>query len=124
MGRAITLARENCMPTSDTMTDSKVEVEFGAPQFLKNAQLYSANKRLVDAACRYDSVEDAIAALQDSWDALTSQSENGGGFTPSADLGFGSDNAGQIASALIGQRSLVSSTRKAFAAIGRGSTGK
>jgi hypothetical protein len=110
------------MPQSDTMTE--VVVEFGTSQFLKNAQVYAANKRLVDAACRYDSVDDAIAALQATWAALTNQSENGGGFTPSAGLGFGSDNAGQIASALIGQRSLVSSTRKAFAAIGKGSTGK
>lgn len=110
------------MSATNTATGSKVEVEFGTSQFLKNAQAYAANRRLVDAACRYDSLDDAIAALQATWGVLTEQSENGGGYTPSADLGFGSDNAGQIASALIGQRSLVSSTRKAMAAHGKGST--
>ena len=104
--------------TATAATTDKA-VEFGPEQFIGNARLYAEHKRIVDAVSRYDNLDDAVAALTDTWDALEKQSKIGGGYTPPVEAGFGSDNAGQIASALIGQRSLVSSTRKAFATVGK-----
>jgi hypothetical protein len=83
---------------------------------------YAEHKALVNAAAKYDNLADAQAALETVWTALVEQSQQGGGFTPSVELGFGSDNAAQIASALIGQRSRVTDTRKAMVAVGKANT--
>ncbi len=107
-----------------TATTTDKAVEFGPEQFIQNARVYSKHKRIVDAASRYDNLDDAVAALTDAWTVLETQAEIGGQYTPPVEAGFGSDNGGQIASALIGRRSLVSATRKAFADIGKGSLGK
>ena len=96
--------------------------EFGSAEFIENAVSYAEHKALVNAASKYDNLADAQAALDSVWTALVKQSQQGGGFTPSVELGFGSDNAAQIASALIGQRSRVTDTRKAMVAVGKANT--
>lgn len=103
---------------STTASDTK----FGSAQFIKNAISYAEHKAMVNAASKYDNLDDAQAALSTVWEALIEQSQHGGGFTPSVELGFGSDNAAQIASALIGQRSRVTDTRKAMVAVGKANT--
>jgi hypothetical protein len=102
-----------------TMTAEATSVEFGAECFCGNAKVYAENKRIVDAASKYDSLDDAIAALTEVWNALEIQTVDGGGYTPSTELGFGSDNASQIASAILGRKTSVTATRKAFAALGK-----
>lgn len=105
---------------SDTMTEEATSVEFGADTFRKNAQAYVANKRIIDAAAsKYDSLDDAIAALTGAWEVIEAQMEDGAKYTPSADLGFGSDNASQIAAAILGRKTSVTATRKAFALLGK-----
>lgn len=93
--------------------------EFGAEVLVLNAKIYRANKRIVDAASGYDSLDDAIAGLRGAWDVLEAQAEEGGGFTPEVKLGFGSDNAAVIAESLLGRRNTVGSTRKSFASLGK-----
>ena len=112
------------MPSSSTIVESTTAsgTEFGSAEFIKNAVSYAEHKALVNAAAKYDSLADAQAALDTTWAALVDQSQRGGGFTPSVELGFGSDNAAQVASALIGQRSRVIDTRKAMVAVGKANT--
>lgn len=104
---------------SDTMIAEATSVEFGAENFRENASKYASHKRLVDAASRYDSLDDAIVALTEVWEALEVQAAVGGGYTPAVELGFGSDNGSQIASAILGRKTSVTETRKAFAALGK-----
>lgn len=92
---------------------------FGADELLVNAVSYRVNAAIVNAASKYDNVEDAIAALKETWGKLQGQSENGAAFTPDVKLGFGSDNARVIAESLMGIRNTVGSTRKAFKDLGK-----
>ena len=114
------------MPSSsviaESTTASGTSTEFGSDKFIGNAVAYAEHKALVNAVSKYDSLDDAKAVLDTIWTALVEQSQQGGGFTPSVELGFGSDNAAQIASALIGQRSRVTDTRKAMVAVGKANT--
>ncbi len=112
------------MSSSATIAESTTAsgTEFGSAEFIRNAVSYAEHKALVNAASKYDNLDDAQAALSTVWTALVEQSQQGGGFTPSVELGFGSDNAAQIASALIGQRSRVTDTRKAMVAVGKANT--
>lgn len=93
--------------------------KFGQDQFLLNAVNYRNHKRIVDACSGYDNVEDAIAGLTSAWDALESQVDDGGAYTPDRELGFGSDNAATIAETLMGLRSTTGATRKAFKDLGK-----
>ena len=105
---------------SNTITEEGTSVEFGVDGFRKNAQIYAANKRIIDAAAsKYDSLDDAIAALTSAWESFEVQMEEGAKYTPSADLGFGSDNASQIAAAILGRKTSVTAIRKAFALLGK-----
>lgn len=91
---------------------------FGVDDLLLVAVSYRKHKALVDAASKFDNVEDAIAALSETWGKLQSQSENGAAFTPDTDLGFGSSNAREIAEGIMGTRATVASTRKAMKDLG------
>lgn len=91
---------------------------FGADELLQNAVSYRANKAIVDAASRYDNVDDAIVALKSTWSKLQIQADDGAGYTPDVKLGFGSDNARVIAESLMGERNTVGATRKAFRDLG------
>jgi hypothetical protein len=105
---------------SGTATADKAKsVEFGSDQFLANAKVYAEHKRIVDAASRYDNVDDAVAAIKTAWAALEGQIEDGSGYTPDASLGFGSDNATVIAESILGRRPTVGAIRKAFAGMGK-----
>jgi len=112
------LARGIVMSQS-AATDAGTSVEFGADNLIANAAIYREHKRLVDAASRYENVDDAIAGLRVAWAALESQVADGAGYTPDSDLGFGSDNAAVIAESLLGVRNTVGATRKMFAALGK-----
>ena len=94
-------------------------VEFGAASLVANAKAYRADKRLIDAAAKYDNVEDAVTALRETWKVIEKQIADGGGFTPDRRLGFGSDNAAQIAEGILGLRSSLGATRKSFADLGK-----
>lgn len=95
------------------------KVEFAPETLLENAKAYRASKRMVDAASTFDSVDDAIAALKSTWDALEIQAETGVGYTPDVSLGFGSDNAAVIAKKLLGRGTTIGATRKAFGNLGK-----
>ena len=98
-----------------TTTETAV---FTSEEFLANAKVYRDAKRIVDAASSFESVDDAIAALKTAWGAMEAQIENGGGFTPPTELGFGSDNAAVIGESILGRRNTVGATRKAFNLLG------
>jgi len=108
------------MSESDTMVVGRETSEkFGERDFLANAVLYNEHKRLVDAMSRYDSLDEAIAALTKVHAGLTDQSENGAGYTPDSALGFGSENASIIADTILGNRATTGAIRKAFATLGK-----
>lgn len=102
-----------------SQSDTGTIVEFGAKELKANAAVYHDAKRIVDAASSYDSVDDAVAALTEAWKVIEAQIENGGGFTPPVEMGFGSDNAAVIAESLLGRRNTVGATRKAFNSLGK-----
>jgi len=107
------------MSNVTTGSDSVQTIMFCADVLVANAKLYAANKRLVDAASQYDNLDDAIASLRRVWDVLESQIRDGGVYTPSTELGFGSDNASQIAAAILGRKTSVVEVRKAFQKLGK-----
>lgn len=100
-------------------TTTETSVEFGAKQLQATAALYRQNKKMVDACSGYDSIDDAIAGLQDTWATLQVQADSGGRFTPAVELGFGSHNAAQIAESIMGLSQTVGATRKSFATLGK-----
>lgn len=106
--------------TTATATKSAqgTSTEFGADDLTLVAISYRKHKAIVDAASKFDNVEDAVAALMETWKKLQSQSENGADYTPPTDLGFGSDNCRVIAETIMGTRGTVGSTRKAFKDLG------
>lgn len=102
-----------------TSTETSVETDFDLNTLKANAAVYHDAKRIVDAASSFDSLDDAIAALSHAWKVLETQIENGGGFTPPIDAGFGSDSATVIGESLLGRRNTVGATRKAFNDMGK-----
>lgn len=105
--------------SSATGTSSAVETDFGAKELKANAAVYHDAKRIVDAASSFDSLDDAVAALTTAWNVMESQIENGAGYTPDREMGFGSDNATVIAESILGRRNTVGATRKAFSNMGK-----
>lgn len=93
--------------------------EFGADNLVANATAYKAHAGIVNAASRYDNLDDAIKSLRETWAMFEAQVEDGGGFTPEASLGFGSDNAAVIAETILGIRNTVGTTRKQLKALGK-----
>lgn len=106
---------------TSTMSESGTgtSLEFGADNLLVNAKLYKDNKAIVDACSRYDSIDDAIVGLRETWVAFEAQVESGAGYTPDTKLGFGSDNAAVIAESILGRRNTVGATRKALRDMGK-----
>lgn len=103
----------------ENRVEGTTSVEFGAENLKANAKAYRAHNKIVNAAAAYDSPDDAIKCLRETVKILEKQVEDGGGYTPSLDLDFGSDNAAQIAEALLGRRTSLGSTRKAMAKHGQ-----
>ena len=107
-------------------TGKAVDVKFGADRLVANAKTYKSHARLIDAVAsgmggaepKYESFDDAVSQLRTVWNVLLKQVSEGSEYTPSVELGFGSDNAGQIAEAIIGIRPTVGTTRKAFKKLG------
>ncbi len=98
---------------------TEAAVEFGVDQFVENARKYREHKAIMNAASGYDSLDDAIAALTDVFTTYERQVETGGGFTPSTELGFGSDNSAQIAEKILGHQKSVGAIRTALASVGK-----
>lgn len=106
------------MSQSDN-SGTSTAVDFDLKALKANAVKYHGAKRIVDAASGFDSLDDAVASLTEAWEAMESQIESGGGFTPPSDAGFGSDNAAVIAESILGRRNTVGATRKAFNVMGK-----
>ncbi len=94
-------------------------VEFGRTDLIANAAVYREHKAIVNAASRYDSVDDAIVGLKAAWEVIEAQIENGAAFTPPVEDGFGSDNATVIGESILGRRQSVGAVRKAFSNMGK-----
>lgn len=105
--------------SSASATGTTVGTEFGEVQLKANAAAYHRAKRMVDAASKYDNVEDAIADLQDVWAILEKQIEEGAEYTPKQELGFGNSNASVIGESLLGIRQTVGAIRKSFNTLGK-----
>ena len=109
------------MSTSPTAVKNNAQgtsTGFGADDLILTAISYRAHKSIVDAASKFDSVDDAVACLKETWGKLQNQSEVGADYTPDKDLGFGSSNAREIAEGIMGTRATVASTRKALKDLG------
>ncbi len=102
---------------------SDTAVTFGQAEFVGTAQAYAAEskvKRLVDALCGCkDDREDHLSAALGVIASFESMSENGSGYTPGAELGFGSDNAGTIADKILGRSTSAGETRKSLVKLGK-----
>ncbi len=105
--------------TQSVVKDTGTPTGFDLNALKANAAVYHGAKRIIDAASGYDSVDDAVAALTAAWAVLERQIEDGGGFTPPLDAGFGSDNGAVIAESILGRRNTVGATRKAFNNMGK-----
>lgn len=107
--------------------EKRASTDFGVDTFKRNAALYSQHRRLIDAIATgiakvkggYDSFDDAIATVKTVWESLREQSAKGAEYTPPIAMGFGSNNAAQIADAVTGERTSVGEVRKALAALGK-----
>lgn len=102
---------------SDTMLQSDVVVT--SEVFLDTLSRYSKVARLVDALVASDNptadIESAFSAIE----ALHAMEANGKGYTPAESLGFGSENASTIASAILGKRTSTAKIRGLARKIGR-----
>lgn len=98
-------------------------VTFGQAEFVGVAQKYASDnkvKRLVDAiAGLKDDREDGLSSALGIIAKFEDMSENGSGYTPGAELGFGSDNAATIADKLLGKSTSAGETRKAIVKLGK-----
>lgn len=98
-------------------------ITFGQAEFVKTAQAYAEDskvKRLVDALTGLkDNREDGLSAALEIIGMFEEMSDNGSGYTPGAELGFGSDNAGTIADKLLGKSTSAGETRKAVVKLGK-----
>lgn len=104
---------------SQSAAETGTSVEFGSKELKANAAAYVVHAAIVNAASRYDNVEDAITGLREVWKLLETQIADGAGYTPDRELGFGSDNAATIAETLTGVRNTPGVTRKQFKALGK-----
>ncbi len=100
-------------------SQSDQSVGFGANDLKSNAAVYHQHKKIMDAGSTYDSLDDAIAGLTQTWVIYEDQVKRGGRFTPDRELGFGSDNATVIAESILGRRNTVGATRKALNNLGK-----
>jgi len=102
---------------SDTMLDSGIVVT--SETFLGTLAGYAKTARLVDALVASDNptqdVESAFSAIE----ALRALESAGKGYTPAESLGFGSENASTIASAILGKRASTAKIRTMARKIGR-----
>ncbi len=102
---------------------SDTAVSFGQAEFVGVAQKYATDskvKRLVDALTglkddREDGLSSALGIIAD----FEGMSEHGSGYTPGAELGFGSDNAATIADKVLGRSTSAGETRKAIVKLGK-----
>lgn len=93
--------------------------EYTEAQFLTVATAYAENSALINAVAKYNNVDEAIRAINDTVALLQHLAEHGAGYTPPTALGFGSDNGSQIAAAVLGTRSSVSTVRQNLRKIGK-----
>ncbi len=102
---------------------SEATVTFGQVEFVGTAKAYAADnkiKRLVDAITGLkDDREDGLSVALEIVAKFESMSDNGSGYTPGAELGFGSDNASTIADKILGRSTSAGETRKSLVKLGK-----
>lgn len=102
---------------------SDTTVTFGQAEFVGIAQKYAADskvKRLVDALTGLkDDREDGLSSALEIIGKFEDMSEHGSGYTPGAELGFGSDNASTIAEKILGRSTSAGETRKSLVKLGK-----
>lgn len=101
------------------VTVSERGTEFGVAQFMAVAQFYGTNRKAVDVLAEYPSLEAAIDAVRQGWNIVQDMVKDGAGFTPPAQLGFGSDNAQAIGLTLLGKRTSPSKIRSLLSKAGK-----
>ena len=98
-------------------------VTFGQTEFVGIAHKYATDskvKRLVDAiAGLKDNREDGLSAALEIIADFEGMSDNGSGYTPGVELGFGSDNASTVADKILGRSTSAGETRKSLVRLGR-----
>lgn len=83
---------------------------------------YKRNRKLADAVIailntKGGNVDQSMLEVSSLIDNLKILVAHGEGYTPPTNLGFGSENASTIASAVMGQRTATSTIRSKFAAV-------
>ncbi|KKN98807.1 hypothetical protein LCGC14_0140480 [marine sediment metagenome] len=106
---------------SQTAQTTGTSTGFGSTEFKANAAVYAQNAAIMNAASKYDSLDDAQAALKLTWETYERQIEEGtkSRYTPPRDLGFGSDSAAVIAESILGRRNGIGATRMALKKLGK-----
>ncbi len=97
-------------------------VKFDEAQFLSVANSYGSDnklKRVVDAIVGFDNIDETIAKVKVIIGHLEAMSDNGAGYTPNTDLGFGSDNGAVVAEKILGRSASAGAVRKLFASLSR-----
>ena len=98
-------------------------VTFGQTEFVGIAHKYAADskvKRLVDAiAGLKDDREDGLSVALEIIADFENMANVGSGYTPGAELGFGSDNAATVADKILGRSTSAGETRKSLIRLGR-----
>jgi hypothetical protein len=103
------------MSTSNTVTGT----EFGVAEFLASARFYDQNRKAVDLQAEYPSLEAALEAVTQGWNIVQNMIDDGAGYTPAAQLGFGSESAAAIGESIRGLRPTPSKIRSLFAKAGK-----
>lgn len=104
---------------ADTATKTFTGEDFSrvASQYVQSPKV----RKLVDALCVGSANDraDALAEAQEIIGLLEKMSDNGSGYTPHVELGFGSDNAAVIADKILGRSASPAETRRSFVKVGR-----
>ncbi|KKK62917.1 hypothetical protein LCGC14_2999540 [marine sediment metagenome] len=98
-------------------------VTFGQAEFVGIAKKYATDnkvKRLVDAITGLkDNREDGLSVALEIVAEFENMANIGSGYTPGAELGFGSDNAATVADKILGRSTSAGETRKSLVNLGR-----
>lgn len=106
------------MDTTTVSDQSSVVNEAG---FIGLARDYRAARALVDALSKLSDNErdSAVLNAESIIGRLEAMSENGADYTPKSAFGFGSENAANIANAVLGRRTSSGKIKSGFSKLGR-----
>jgi len=104
-------------------TSEKVgaKVTWSENEFIDAAVQYGTVKTLLDALVKIKPSDRkrAVERAHEVIGLLTDMADNASSYTPSSDMGFGSENAANIADAILGRRATSGKLKTTFAKLAR-----